>query len=335
MTLLPDGRWLVSEKNTGFVRLVDAAFHLQSQPVLDVAVNQVSERGLLGIVAHPDFAHNSYVYIAYVASTSGQDSDDPKDVSRIQVSRFRLRGTHVDGPVQALITLPARPGPYHNGGCIRFGPDDKLYVSLGELNRHVNLNSQLRGNPRGKILRYNDDGSIPPDNPFGPDNPTYIYGLRNSFGFAFAPPGDGLFVSDNGPDGHDRMSKAFPGETLGWPLVWGIADRWYERLAAWFLGSPYRPPLWESFDDHVAPTAVQVIPNNIYGPAMRQRLLMSSFVKGEILQFTLDDMTRDTLVGIGTFVSGLTNIVDLQFDPEGRLYVLTINALYRVDAVSQ
>jgi glucose/arabinose dehydrogenase len=334
MTLLPDGRWLVTEKNTGFVRLVDADFHLQPQPVLDVAVNQVSERGLLGITAHPDFAHNGYVYIAYVASSSGQDSDDPEDISRIHVSRFRLQDTYAEGPLQALITLPARPGPYHNGGCIRFGPDGKLYVSLGELNRRANLNSQLRGDPRGKILRYNDDGSIPRDNPFGSDNPTYIYGIRNSFGFAFAPPGHGLFVSDNGPSGHDKLSKAFPGENLGWPLIWGIADRWYERLVAALLGTSYRAPLWESFDDHVAPTAVQVIPNTLYGPGMRQRLLMSSFVRGEILQFALDDMTRNTLVGKGTFIGGLNNIVDLQFDPQGRLYILTINTLYRVDTVS-
>lgn len=334
MALLPDGRVLVSEKNTGYVRLIDAAFHLQPQPVLDVAVNQASERGLLGIAIHPDFAHNGYVYIAYVASTSTQDSDDPEAVSDMRVARFRLRGAQAEDSLQTLITLPARPGPYHQGGCILFGPDGKLYISLGELNRHANFNSQLRQNLRGKILRYNDDGSMPPDNPWGADNSIYVYGLRNSFGFAFALQGNGLFVSDNGPDGHDKLSRAFPGDNLGWPLIWGIPDTWHERLAAWFLGKRYRHPLWESFADHVVPTAVQVVPSDLYGAAMSGRVLMSTFGQGHILQFTLDETRHSIITGIGTFLEGLSNIVDLQFDANGRLYVLTINALYRVDPVS-
>lgn len=333
MALLPDGRLLVTEKNTGFVRLIDAAFQLQPQPVLDVAVNQVSERGLLGIAAHPDFSRNGHVYISYVASSSDQDSADPEEVSDIRIARFRLHGTRADAPPQTLVTLPARPGPFHNGGCIRFGPDDKLYVSLGELNRHANMISQLRGNPRGKILRYNDDGSIPADNPLGADNPIYVYGLRNPFGFAFERQAGPLFVSDNGPTGHDELSKALPGENLGWPLIWGIEDVWYERLAAWFLGKRYRRPLWESFHDHAVPTAVQVIPNHVYGPAMPGRLLMSSFGQGRVYQFSLDDTTRRIALGIGSFVDGLPNIVDLQFGADGRLYILTIKALYRVDPV--
>jgi glucose/arabinose dehydrogenase len=334
MARLSDGRWLITEKETGRVRLVTDAFALEPQPVLDVAVNYAGERGLLGIAAHPDFARNGYVYIAYVASTTPQDSADLKGVGDIRVARFRLTGTVADGPPQTLITLPGRPGPYHNGGCLLFGPDGKLYVSLGELNRHANLNSQLTGKPQGKLLRYNDDGSVPLDNPLGAGNPMYIYGVRNAFGFAFDRQGDGVFVSDNGPKGHDRLAKAFAGENLGWPLIWGIADTWYERLAAWWLGQRFRPSLWESFRDHAVPTAVQVLPHDLYGPALRGRVLMSAFGQGQVLQFALDPATRSTVVGIGPFVSGLPGIVDLQFGADDRLYVLTVKALYRLDPVA-
>ena len=151
MTLLPDGSFLVTEKNTGFVRRVSPTFQLQPEPVIDIAVNHASERGLLGIAAHPEFSHNGYVYIFYVACDSGRDTDNPKAASDMRVARFQLDRDGVAQASQTLITLPVRPGPFHNGGCILFGSDRKLYVSLGELNRHANMISQLKGNPRGKM----------------------------------------------------------------------------------------------------------------------------------------------------------------------------------------
>ena len=174
MTLLPDGSFLVTEKNTGFVRRVSPAFQLQPEPVVDIEVNRASERGLLGIAAHPDFSRNGYVYIFYVASVSGRDTDNPKAASDIRVARFQLDRDGVAQTPQTLITLPVRPDPFHNG-------------------------------------------SIPADNPLGADNPIYVDGLRNPFGFSFDPRGRGLFVSDNGPKGHDKLSLAMPGDNLGWP----------------------------------------------------------------------------------------------------------------------
>ncbi len=334
MALLPGGRFLVTEKHSGQVRLVDATFTLQDPPVADVSVNHAGERGLLGIAAHPDFERNGYVYIYYVASASGQDSTERYGECEIRVARFRLHAKVAEAPPETLITLPARPGPLHNGGCILFGPDGKLYVSLGELNKNANLMSQLKGNPRGKILRYNDDGSIPSDNPLGPDNPIYIYGIRNSFGFVFDSVDGGLLVSDNGPKGHDSLTKALPGDNLGWPLVWGTVDAWYERWGARWLGKRFRPPLWESFEHNTVPTAVQVLTDNRYGPAMAGRVLVGEYGTERVRQFALDERTRRSVVGIGAFLDGLTGIVDLQCGADGRLYILTMTGLYRVEPLS-
>ncbi len=332
MALLPDGRVLVTEKETGYVRLVNADFSLQPEPIVDVAVNYLKERGLMGIAAHPAVLQNGYVYIYYMASSTGQDSNVREEIDDIRIARFQLghRTPTAPLPTTTLISLTARPGPYHNGGAIQFGPDGKLYVSQGELNRNVNLISQIKRSTRGKLLRYNDDGSIPADNPLGAEQPAYLLGLRNAFGFAFDPLSEGVFISDNGPDGHDKLSAAQAGENLGWPLIWGYADAWYERPMAWFLGQRYRPPLWESFAQRPVPTAVQVLPDDRYGPSMAGRVLMSTFSEGRILQFALDQNTRITAVEMGVFLEGYPTIVDLQFGPDGYLYALTIQALYRI-----
>lgn len=341
MAFLPDGRLLVTEKETGYVRLVNADFSLQPEPIVDVAVNYLKERGLMGIAVHPSVAQNGYVYIYYMASSTGQDSNLRDAIDDIRIARFQLPdivGPHdtastATATLKTLISLTAHPGPYHNGGCIQFGPDGKLYVSQGELNRNVNLISQIKRSTRGKLLRYNDDGSIPDDNPLGAEQPAYLLGLRNAFGFAFDPFSDGVFVSDNGPDGNDKLSLALPGENLGWPLIWGYADAWYERPMVWFLGQHYRAPLWESFEQRPVPTAVQVLPDNRYGPEMAGRVLMSMFSEGRIVQFELDQDTRSTAVGMGVFLEGYPTIVDLQFGPGGYLYVLTIQALYRIKPI--
>ncbi len=331
MAFFPDGRLLVTEKETGYVRLVSADFALRPEPIVDVAVNYLKERGLMGIAVHPAAAQNGYVYIYYIASSTGQDSNQREEVDDIRIARFQLGDTATTPPLQTtLISLTARPGPYHNGGCIQFGPDGKLYVSQGELNRNVNIISQIKRSTRGKLLRYNDDGSIPADNPLGAEQPAYVLGLRNAFGFAFDPLGKGLFISDNGPSGHDKLVAARPGENLGWPLIWGYADAWYERPIAWFLGPRYRPPLWESFDQRPVPTAVQVLPDNRYGSDMAGRVLMSTFTEGRIWQFALDPNTRSTAVEMGVFLEGYPAMVDLQFGPDGHLYILTMQALYRV-----
>ncbi len=130
MAFLPDGRLLVTEKETGYVRLVNAGFSLQPEPIVDVAVNHLKERGLMGIAVHPAVAQNGYVYIYYMASSTGHDSKLRDEIDDIRIARFQLsdtagpNGTTVTAAsnLETIISLTARPGPYHNGG-IQFGPD--------------------------------------------------------------------------------------------------------------------------------------------------------------------------------------------------------------------
>jgi glucose/arabinose dehydrogenase len=103
----------------------------------------------------------------------------------------------------------------HNGGNIGFGSDGKLYLSIGD--NQDPANSQDENSRSGKILRFNPDGSIPADNPFGPGNPVFAMGLRNSFDFDFHPAfPNAMYASENGPNCDDEVNRIVAGGNYGW-----------------------------------------------------------------------------------------------------------------------
>ncbi|HUF89201.1 MAG TPA: PQQ-dependent sugar dehydrogenase [Gemmatimonadota bacterium] len=333
LAFLPDGRRLYTEKLTGRVRLMAPDGTVAARPVLDVPVAFSGERGLAGLTLSPDFVRDRSLYIWYTGSPTDEDTHDrePEGVAGVFVERYRLDGDSIAGPGERILKLPARPGPFHNGGNVRFGPDGRLYVSLGELNKNASLNAQRTGNPMGSILRYNPDGTIPVDNPLGPDNPIWAYGLRNPFGFTFDPADGALWIADNGPAGHDRVLRMDPGENAGWPFVWGLPTNPIERVAAAIIGAEFRPAVWESYQARVAPTGIVVLRDHAYGPALDGRVLVGFYNTGRVLQLELDP-TRTRVVRAGTFVEGLAGgVTDLELGPGGRLWALTATHLYRLD----
>src|SRR5688572_29223871 len=121
MAFMPNGDAFVIQKNNGQVRLLDGR-NLGTNPVLDLDVANDSEQGLLGIALHPDFAQNNFVYLYY---TQASVDDGPAIANRID--RFRWDGADLEFN-RCIKTIPADPGPNHDGGKIIFGPDDRLYA---------------------------------------------------------------------------------------------------------------------------------------------------------------------------------------------------------------
>jgi glucose/arabinose dehydrogenase len=262
MAFLGEGDMLVLEKASGQVKhVVDGEVR---GVALDLAVNSASERGLLGIALHPKFRKNGFVYLFWSESNTGADSGSLEGVRLMgnRIDRFEWDGEALEfdrsilqfRAFQADADQPLRGN--HDGGVLRFGPDGKLYAIVGDTGRRGQLQNLVNGpfgpgipddqfggpepddaHRTGVIVRLNDDGSAPRDNPFfgvgrsmggevGANiQRLFAYGLRNSFGMAFDPSSGDLWEQENGDDSFSELNRAEPGMNSGWVQIMGPASR--------------------------------------------------------------------------------------------------------------
>lgn len=225
MTVAPDGRIFVCEQE-GNLRVIKNGT-LLTAPALTVNVNLgnefYSERGLLGVTVDPDFADNNYIYVFYTTSPNGKFVPEG---ARNKVSRFTLNGdVAVAGSETTILLLdPLSTAINHNGGTLHFGKDGKLYIATGE--NFTQANAQNLDVTHGKILRLNQDGTIPTDNPFTTGTTQkkmiWAYGLRNPFTFDVQPGTGKIFLNDVGQDMWEEIDDAtIGGKNFGWPVTEG------------------------------------------------------------------------------------------------------------------
>jgi glucose/arabinose dehydrogenase len=210
----PDGRFFVAQQG-GALRVVKNG-SLLATPFHSFSVDSAGERGLIGVALHPDFAHNGWVYVHYTSPQGGAHG---------RISRLVAQGDVSSGAEQVLVDLPPlSSATNHNGGALHFGPDGKLYVGVGE-NANA-AQAQDLSLPFGKLLRLNEDGSIPADNPFaatqsGLGRAVWAYGLRNPFTFAFEPGTGRLHINDVGQNTWEEIDLGAAGANHGWPASEG------------------------------------------------------------------------------------------------------------------
>ena len=217
----PDGRILIAERTTGNLRVVRYG-ELAASPICSVPVDATGEGGLLGLAVHPDFAGNGWVYLYYTDLTSSVN----------KVTRFTLGRDSCSGATVILPDLGAAVAGLRNGGGISFGPDGKLYVATGDMGAPGNgQDDQVL---QGKVLRINDDGSIPADNPDGA-SAVYAVGVRDGRGLTVNPAGQ-VYVGDHGDSialDHDELHLAAADGNLGWADETGRGGIHDQPLAAW------------------------------------------------------------------------------------------------------
>jgi glucose/arabinose dehydrogenase len=270
--------YLVLEKASGLVKRVINGV-IQATPVVDLAVNSNSERGLLSLALDPDFPATPAMYIYWTQSSTGADSTAVSEVPLLgnRVDRFLWNGSTLtlDTNVVMLrsrqtdnLAVSGHPGTAngnengnHDGGVIKFGPDRKLYLFMGDQGRRGHMQNlpsgpfltapQLDdtfGGPQpdnahlsGVILRLETNGSAPSDNPFFAAGSAmggeaganiqkiYSYGHRNGFGMAFDPITGHLWATENSDDAYSEINRVIPGMNGGWIQFMGPLA----RMADW------------------------------------------------------------------------------------------------------
>lgn len=215
LAFLPDGDMLVTEREGGLRYIDDGT--LREAPVEglpDILVD--NQGGLLGLALHPEFAENRWVYFSFAEGTSR--------ANHTALARGRLSedGSRLD-EVEPLfrVNFDKQRG-YHFGGRILFLEDGTLLLTLGEGAQYFE-EAQNLDNHLGTIVRLNDDGSVPFDNPYvsanGAQPEIWSYGHRNVQGIARNPQTGAIWAHEHGPRGGDEINDIRPGLNYGWPAI--------------------------------------------------------------------------------------------------------------------
>ena len=316
IAFLPDGRYLVTEKNSGDLRIIEND-RLSPEPVSGVPESVTGMlTGLLDVTLHPDFESEPYVYLSYNKALGDQQV--------VAVARGRLEGQALVDTSDIFISKPGTVG----GTRLLFGPDGMLYVSLfGATEDNRAQDMQIHS---GKILRLTPAGQVPPDNPFvgNPDVLPEIFsvGHRSTSGMTIDPASGQLFSVEMGPNGGDEINILKAGANYGWPLV---------SLGRTYLGERIgRSYSQEGFEDPIVywMPSISVSGLTIYnGDAMPQwqgDIFVGGLREGQIpgtgqLQRIKVDDNMQELRRESLLVDLRQRVRDVKQGPDGFLYVLT------------
>lgn len=281
----------------------------QTQPTLIARVDEVvhqGEGGLMGLALHPDFEANKQLYLSYTFRFKGNLAN--------RVVRYTLRKGELTGK---KIIVPYLPGSaVHNGCRLRFGPDGKLYVTTGDAaNREIAQDPASLG---GKILRLNDDGSIPADNP-SPSSPVYALGMRNPQGIDWHPVAGVLFQTEHGPSGFDgpgggdEVNIVDRGKNYGWPIIHHREQK-----------EGYIAPLLE-YTPAVAPASGMFYSGKAF-PGFINNFFFGCLRGTRIQRIVLDSGNPRVVAGEEPLILGeFGRIREVAEGPEGAIYFSTSN----------
>ena len=320
LALLPDGRWLVTER-PGRLRIVTAEGAV-GEPLAGLpAVDARGQGGLLDVVVGPTFATDRLIYWSYAEPRDGGNATS--------VARGRLSedGSRVEAVQVIFRALPTYDGALHYGSSLAFGPDGKLFVTLGERSdAPMRPQAQDLGSHMGKTIRINADGSVPADNPFvgreGALPEIWSLGHRNVQGIAIAPDGD-VWTIEHGTRGGDELNHDRAGLNYGWPVIaYGVEYRGAPINEGLTAREGMEQPVYY-WDPVIAPGGMTFYDGAMF-PGWRGNLLVAALKEKHIARLVLDD---GRVVGEERLMTDLGERVrDVAVAPDGAVWAITDEA---------
>ena len=287
-----DERIFVSEKS-GKIHIVTPSGKLDS-PLISLRTPEIFGGGLLGITTHPDFENNHFLYAYY---TYEENENLWNKVIRITEENNKA--------IEVVTILDKIPGSaFSNGGVIKFGPDGKLYVGTGSVSDYSDEPQNL-DSLTGKILRLNDDGTIPSDNPFD-ESYVFTLGHRNTTGLAWNSQGQ-MFATESGPTKNDEINLIKAGSNYGWPEV-----QCFSKIVN--LVNPL-----ECFDPGLEPGGIIFYSGDKFD--IDNQMILATQKATNLFKVQI----KDDGVNLDRILSGVGRIRDVGQGPDGYVYIITTN----------
>jgi len=363
MAFLGPDDFLVLEKDKGTVVRVNNGI-ISGKPLLDVNVANSVERGMCGIAVSKN-GSTTYVFL-YFTEIDGNDGDDRKGKLPVgnRLYRYELVDDKLVNPI-LLLDLPAVPGPRHNGGAIEIGPDQNIYVPVGDIDgsfkagftatKTQNFDDGVTADGRSGILRITQDGKAVGEGILGHSMPLrlyYAYGIRNSFGLDFDPITGFLWDTENGPQFGDEVNLVKPGFNSGWEQIYGFSSSLKKfdgnELVTFGSRGKYEEPkvVWAK---STGLTSIIFLDSDKLGTQYKDDIFVGDVHNGRIYHFKLNNERNDLLLPqslAGKFIQnpvnpgaedivfgdGFSGVTDLTVGPDGYLYVVSIGQgkVYRI-----
>lgn len=321
LAFLPNGDILITER-PGRLRILRGG-RLDPEPVPGVPeVRRTILGGLLDVVLHPGFEDNRTLYLSYSKAVDDR-------ASTTAIARARFDGRRLSDVEDIFVANTRSDSAVNFGGRMVFGPDGRLYVTVGE--RQEQERAQDPQDHGGKVLRLNDDGSVPGDNPFVND-PDYLpeiftTGHRSPQGLAVHPVTGAIWEHEHGPLGGDELNVLVAGANYGWPLVSYGLD--YDGTGITETGETslpgYEPPL-AYWVPSIAPSGLDFYTGDVFA-AWQGNALIGAMMRGRVrgsghfqrLSFENGRaITREPIL-----LELRQRIRDVREGPDAMIYVLT------------
>ena len=324
IVFLPGTSDMLVTESTGALRMIKGG-ELVAEPLWH-APSPKGNDVLHGVVVHPNFARNRYVYLSYFKG------DDARQT--LAISRGKLDGAKLVDVREIFVADAWQDATMAWVGRMEFGPDRTLYVTVGDRDplccgtpddNSIRILAQSLGSDVGKTLRLADDGSIPKDNPFvgreGARPEIFSYGHRNGFGLRFHPETGELWQMEIGPMGGDEINILKPGANYGWPLV-SMGRNYSGTLVSdqpWFREGMEQPRMF--WVPQISPAGMAFYTGDAF-PAWRNNLLVGALSGQHVERISFDNPgqaeRREVLLA-----ELHVRFRDVEIGPDGFIYVTT------------